>query len=278
MIQEHWKKTMHKCNVLMFAAGLGTRLRPHTYQHPKPAIPLFRIPLGYYLIPYIQKLRIENFIVNTFHLPEQIHQLYQKLDLSIRFSDEREFIRGSAGGLKHAEALLNKNYPILIANSDEVLFAEKEDFLTKALEQHENQKALATLIVMEHPEAGKKFGGIWTKKNSNQVIHIGKDCSEQHVKAWHFVGLQFVSGEILNFIADDSEKNIFYDLMVHYLKTKKVEIFPVSIDWYETGNIQDYLKAKEEISEKIDKKNSIYLSHFENLKKLPLSEISDLTE
>lgn len=273
---------MHKCNMLLFAAGLGTRLRPHTYQHPKPALPMLQIPLGYYLIPYIQKLNIENFVVNTFHLPDQIHQIYQKLNLEIQFSDEKDFIRGSAGGLKYAEHLLNKKKSTLIANSDEILFTENENFLSEALEQHEKNQALATLVVMEHAEAGKKFGGIWTKKdiqsNLERVIHIGKECPEPNAKVWHFVGLQFVSGKILDLISDTSEKNIFYDLLIHHLKTEKIQIFPIKANWYETGNIHDYLTAQKEILEQIKKNNSTYARHYSHLKKLPLSDISDLTQ
>ena len=72
------------CQAFIFAAGLGTRLRPITEKHPKPTIPLFGIPLGYYILPYLDQLLIKKYIANTFHLPEQIHQLYK--------STNKEFI------------------------------------------------------------------------------------------------------------------------------------------------------------------------------------------
>ena len=64
------KKIMNNCDVMMFAAGLGTRLRPATNRHAKPVLPLNQIALGYYALPYLDCLEIKNFVVNTFHLPE----------------------------------------------------------------------------------------------------------------------------------------------------------------------------------------------------------------
>ncbi len=269
---------MRKCNVMLFAAGLGTRLRPYTLNTPKPAIPLLNIPLGYYLYPYLQKLSIEHFIVNTFHLPQKIHQLYKNLDSSIQFSDEVNFIKGSGGGLKQAENQFG-NHPenILICNSDEVLFTKDDDFLNQALRNHILPKALATLIVTQHPLAGSKFGAIWGDDHG-RVIHIGKEAPKEKAHPWHFVGLQILSPMIFSMIPLGEESNIFYDVLIHQLKNHLVQVYPIQADWYETGNLEDYTKAKVEILQKI-KSEPEYRKHFEDLSKIPKlagMQISDL--
>jgi NDP-sugar pyrophosphorylase family protein len=269
------KKTMNKCNVMMFAAGLGTRLRPYTNTNPKPALPLLQIPLGYYSLPYLEKIEIDSFVVNTFHLAEQVHDLYSTINPAVQFSDETDFIKGSGGGLKQAEKIFNSHIPILTMNADEIFFTAETDFLNNALNTHSTNKNFATLIVTEHPEAGHKFGAIWCE--NNKVIHIGKDKPNDTAKPWHFIGLQFLSTEILNQIPQDQETNIFYDVLIHQLKSQNICIYPIKCDWYEVGNITDYQLAKAEIRKNL-KMNSIYQKQFEKLQLLPKSDLSDLTE
>lgn len=265
-----------KVNVLLFAAGLGTRLRPATLETPKPVIPLFGIPMGYYLLPYIIEMPVDKFVVNTFHLPEKIHECYDRLRHSIKFSDETDFIKGSGGGLKQAESILGNQNPILAGNADEVFFTPDSQFLKKALDKHMAENALATLIVMNHPEAGKKFGGIWTESHgSEKVVSIGKEAPTPNARPWHFIGLQILSPEIFSMIETDKELNIFYDVLIHKLPTHKVQIFPVEMDWYELGNLSDYLHAKSEIAAQKDS-NPFYKKHFTKLNALPQSKLSDL--
>ncbi len=267
------KKIMNKCNVMMFAAGIGARLRPATNQHPKPVIPMNQIALGYYTLPYLDAIKIDQFIVNTFYLPEQIHTLYQSVSTSIIFSNETDFIKGSAGGLVQAKKYFNMKVPILAMNADEVFFTAENNFIQNALDKHYAENAQATLIVTEHPEAGHKFNAIWCEDET--VVHIGKDRPSPTAKPWHYIGLQFLSPELLQNISENSELNIFYDVLIYQLKNIKVQIYSIECDWYEVGNIVDYTKAKSEISKQLEI-NSVYISHFEKLKKLPCSQLSDL--
>jgi mannose-1-phosphate guanylyltransferase len=269
------KKIMNKCNVMMFAAGLGTRLIPFTNTNPKPVLPLLQIPLGYYSLPYLEKIEVDSFVVNTFHLAEQVHQLYASINPAVQFSNEKDFIKGSGGGLKQAENKLNSHLPILTMNADEIFFTDESDFLKNALNTHCINKNFATLIVTEHPEAGHKFGAIWCE--NNKVVHIGKDKPNETAKPWHFIGLQFLSNEILNQIPHNQETNIFYDVLIHHLKSENIRIYSIKCDWYEVGNITDYQIAKSKISKNL-KLNPIYQKQFQKLQLLPKSNLSDLTE
>lgn len=263
---------MNACDVFLFAAGLGTRLRPHTNQHPKPVLPLLHYPLGYYPLPYLQGLMVNKFIVNTFHLAPQIHELYSKTNLNPIFSDETGFIKGSAGGLKQAENLLSGN-PILTINADEVLFTQNMNFLSEALNFHLSGNHLATLIVKEHPGVGQEFGGIWCDEDT--VKDIGKKAAPAGLKGWHFIGFQFLSPEILKTLPTGKEANIFYDYLINHLNSKRVKIFPIKGDWFETGNIEDYKKAKSTIANNLNTEK-IYQNFFGKLQALPKSNLADL--
>lgn len=265
---------MSACDVFLFAAGLGTRLRPFTEKNPKPVLPLLSYSLGLYPLPYIEHMPVKNFIVNTFHLPEQVHQLYKKTKFNPQFSDETGFIKGSAGGLKQAEHLFSPNNQILAINADEVMFTNDSDFLKKAFEYHTKNNNLATLIVKEHPGVGKEFGGIWC--DDQTVNKISKTAPENSkLKGWHFIGYQFLSPEVLKMVEKNKETNIFYDILIKQIKTKRVRIFPVQADWYETGNLNDYKKAKAIIAEKSLTQKE-YKDFYSEMKKYPKSELPDL--
>lgn len=267
----------NECNVLLFAAGLGTRLRPYTNDYPKPCWPLFKIPMGYYLLPYMKQLTIKNFVVNTFHLPAKVQGLYHKLNMNIQFSNETDFIKGSGGGYKQASLLFDLRQPTILANADEVLFTEDSAFITQALHQHQLNDHLATLIVMKHEKAGTEFGAIWCEGTT--VKHIGKLSADfTNPQGWlpyHFIGIQILNNRILNEIEDNTESNIFYDVLIYKLNCNKVKIHLIDADWFEMGNVNDYASSKEKISQLKNQKVSV-IEHFKNLEHFPLSDLSDL--
>lgn len=265
---------MSACDVFLFAAGLGTRLRPFTEKNPKPVLPLLSYPLGLYTLPYIEHAPVKNFIVNTFHLPDQVHQLYKKTQFNPQFSDETGFIKGSAGGLKQAEHLFTAGAPILAINADEVMFTKDSDFLKKAYDYHLKNNNLATLIVKEHPGVGHEFGGIWCE---DQTVHnISKTApAGTKLKGWHFIGYQFLSPEVIKLVEKNKETNIFYDILIKQINTNRVKIYPVHADWYETGNLNDYKKAKFAIAEKLLTQKE-YKDFYSEMKKYPMSDLPDL--
>lgn len=181
-------------NVFVLAAGLGTRLRPLTNKFPKPCVPFLNVPLGLHVFRYLHNLEISQLTVNTHYLPEQVKAMYQNqsyFDGAIRFSHEAEIILGSAGGLKQASRHFAKddNENFLLMNSDEVFIGAEPDFLKKAYEQHVKNSSLATIVVMKHPEAGKKFGAIWCE---NSVVKtIGKTSENHLLQPYHYIGMIF---------------------------------------------------------------------------------------
>jgi mannose-1-phosphate guanylyltransferase len=250
---------------MMLAAGLGTRLKPLTLEYPKPCVPFLNVPLGLYQFQYLKHLNISKLIVNTFHLPEKVQQLYQTQPYyrhQIFFSDESKQILGGAGGLKKASPLMKKDLPILLMNADEVYFTQNKTFLQKALEEHINNKSLATVVVIEHPEAGQKFGALWC--DQNEVKDISKTAKHPNLKPWHCIGPIFVSWEILDLILEGQESNIFYDVLIHKLATHRVQIFPIKSDWYETGNPTDYFAATESVLKNLDIETIQFINEYDN--------------
>ena len=271
---------MNACDLFIFAAGIGSRLRPHTEETPKPCIPLFSTPLGFYILPYLEEIPVNNRVINTFHLPDQIKAQYTGTFSNVKFSDEIGSIKGSAGGLKQAESLFSKADSIVAVNADEVFFADDPLFLKKAIEHHQKIKNFATLVVMDHPSVGKEFGGIWC--DGDRIVSIDKKMPESlktkypNLKGWHFIGFQILSNEVLSLINSETEQNIFYDILIQHLSKQKCDIYKVTGDWYETGSVKDYSYAKEKI-QSLKSSDAKYKWLFEKLNRLPKSPLPDIS-
>lgn len=223
--------------------------------------------MGLYAFRYLQHLPLDVCVANTFHLPDQIKELYQNqpyYQKEIFFSDEKEKILGSAGGLKQASLFFSNSETILMMNADEVFFAQQSDFLQHAYQQHLKNKNLATLVVTEHPEAGKKFGAIWAQ--NNRVFEIGKTSAQNHLRPWHYIGIIFLNKKVLSLIPENKETNIFYDVLVHQLTNNSIEIFKIDCRWYETGNGGDYLNATEDALKNLDKQTLDFIQKYDSSK------------
>lgn len=242
-------------NVFVLAAGLGTRLRPLTNKIPKPCVPFLNVPLGLHVFRYLHDLEVSQLTVNTHYLPDQVKAMYQNQSYfngPVKFSHEGEFILGSAGGLKQASQYFantgNENF--LLMNSDEVFVGAEPDFLKKAYDQHVKNNSLATIVVMKHPEAGKKFGAVWCEGSA--VKTIGKTTENASLQPYHYIGMIFFNAKVLSLIPENKETNIFYDILNHHMQNDQVRIYEISCDWYETGNPADYLSATQQVLKKID--------------------------
>ena len=106
---------------MIFAAGLGTRLKPLTDTMPKALVPVGGQPLLRHVIMKLKKSGYERIVVNVHHFADQIIdylRLNDNFGLDIRISDEREQLLETGGGIKKALPLFDPSEPILIHNVD----------------------------------------------------------------------------------------------------------------------------------------------------------------
>ena len=106
---------------MIFAAGLGTRLKPLTDTMPKALVPVGGQPLLWHVIMKLKKSGYERIVVNVHHFADQIIdylRLNDNFGLDIRISDEREQLLETGGGIKKALPLFDLSEPILIHNVD----------------------------------------------------------------------------------------------------------------------------------------------------------------
>ena len=107
-------------NVLIFAAGLGTRLRPLTDTRPKALVEVCGKPLLWHVIQKVISAGATEIVVNVHHFGEQIidYLAHHDFGVPIRVSDEREKLLDTGGGLRQALSLFSNDAPVLIHNVD----------------------------------------------------------------------------------------------------------------------------------------------------------------
>ena len=106
---------------MIFAAGLGTRLKPLTDTMPKALVRVGGEPLLWHIIQKLKASGYERLVVNVHHFAEQIVDYLKANDnfgLDIRISDETSGLLETGGGIKKALPLFDPSEPILIHNVD----------------------------------------------------------------------------------------------------------------------------------------------------------------
>jgi NDP-sugar pyrophosphorylase family protein len=113
---------------MIFAAGLGTRLKPLTDTLPKALVPLAGKTLLQWQIEKLKAAGIRDIVVNIHHFPDMIINYLKDNDnfgCNIQVSDERDMLLETGGGLRKAKELLASSpnspitsSPILICNVD----------------------------------------------------------------------------------------------------------------------------------------------------------------
>ncbi len=105
---------------MIFAAGLGTRLRPLTDTRPKALVSVGGHPLLWHVLSKLSAAGYERVVVNVHHLADQIEDYLRVNDfgLDVLVSDERTELLETGGGIKHARHFFDEDSPVLIHNVD----------------------------------------------------------------------------------------------------------------------------------------------------------------
>jgi NDP-sugar pyrophosphorylase family protein len=133
---------------MIFAAGLGTRLKPLTDNLPKALIPIAGKPLLEHVILKLKVSGFDEIIVNVHHFPDQIINFLKANDnfgIRIEVSDERDLLLDTGGGIRKAAWFFDDGNPFLVHNVDILSNVD----LKALYNQHLRTNSLATLVVSQ---------------------------------------------------------------------------------------------------------------------------------
>lgn len=134
---------------MILCAGLGTRLRPWTLEHPKALVPVGVIPMLKRVSDRLYSMGFDDQTVNVHHFAEQVVDYVKGGNLiasDIHISDEYQELLDTGGGILHAERYLAKDEePFLVHNVDILSDAD----LNMVYENHRRSGRDVTLLVSD---------------------------------------------------------------------------------------------------------------------------------
>ena len=190
---------------MVFAAGLGTRLRPLTDTMPKALVRVGGEPLLRHVLLRLKDAGFERVVVNIHHFPDQmISYLHGQddLGLDIRISDERDGLLETGGGIKKALPLFDPESPILIHNVDILSNAD----LATLYDQAERNPCGGTLLVSQRQtkryllfDDDMRLRG-WTN------IETGEVRGAQAPNRLAFSGIHVLTPQAFPYFADEEDR------------------------------------------------------------------------
>ena len=258
MILSRFSKTQEKADVgfpfrlqglraMILAAGMGTRLKPFTNEHPKALAIVNGKTILQRNIEYLASFGIKEIIINVHHFPKQIIELIKKnhgFGSDITFSDESEEVLETGGGIKKAAWFFeNNNNPFVVMNVDILTDLN----LHEMMDQHIKMKPLATLAVTQRTTSRyflfDENGGLcgWENKATSEK-KMSREAGVISEKA--FSGLQILSPQIFSLIKNQGRFSIV-DTYLDLAKTHTIlEYDHTGTKLIDVGKPENILRAE----------------------------------
>ena len=178
---------------MVFAAGLGTRLRPYTNDRPKALVEVQGKTLLEIVLRRLQSFGVEEVVVNVHHFADQVESFlheHENFGLKLHISDERDLLLDTGGGLLKAKPHL-MGAPFLIHNVDILTNLD----LNELYAQHLYDPCLSTLAVrkretsrfLEFDTRGRLSGWVNKKTGERKISREAKETTE-----WAYSGIAVI--------------------------------------------------------------------------------------
>ena len=207
---------------MIFAAGLGTRLKPLTDTMPKALVPVAGKPMLEHVINKLKNAGFDEIIINVHHFAEQIIDFLQannNFGITIHISDETNKLLDTGGGIKKAAPFLNE--PCLIHNVDILSNTDLKALFDYHLKSGNDSTLLVsprkTVRYLLFNEENRLCG--WINKDSLQTKPEGFIYQPDIQKEYAFSGIHVISPNL--FQEMDDKWTGKFSIMDFYLQTCK---------------------------------------------------------
>ena len=134
---------------MVLAAGLGTRLRPLTYEIPKPMVPVLDRPVMAHILDLLARHDFAEVIANLHYFPDSIRAYFGEGELSYHYEEE---LLGTAGGVRACAEFFGEDAFLVISGD-----ALTDIDLTAFAARHREAGGVATLAVKQVPDT-REYG------------------------------------------------------------------------------------------------------------------------
>lgn len=239
---------------MIFAAGLGTRLKPLTDTMPKAMVPVAGKPLLQHVIEKLKRSGFNEIIINVHHFAEQIIDYVRannSFDIRIEFSDESEKLLDTGGGIKKASWFFNDGKPFLIHNVDIVSNTDLQGFY----QQHLSGNASATLVASERETSryllfdhNNTLKG-WINEKTNEIKSPYENFDTSTFTKLAFSGIHIINPRIFSYFHQFGDAFSIIDFYLSICNTEAIKAYtPENFKTMDVGKIDSLPKVEEFIS------------------------------
>jgi len=221
----------------ILCAGFGKRLNPLTLDTPKPLIKFNNITVLETCINLIESLGIQQIIINTFYLRDQIHSFInnKKFRSKILIVEDGDEILDTGGGINNMMKHTNEEN-VLIFNPDTIW---KKNYTNEIIEMEKlyfsNQLKNILLLVKKELSFDKNLSGDFDLID-NLII-------KNNDRKFIYTGCQIINKKILSDYKDKnfSISNLWNDL----IKKKELYGFETTKEFYHLTDLETFKKLQD---------------------------------
>ena len=221
----------------ILAGGKGTRLRPITYEIPKPMVPIKGRPLLEHTIDLLRKHDVRDIIIAIGYLGHKIKEYFgdgSKFGVRIKYIEEDEAL-GTAGALRLAKPLLNESF--LMLNGDNLIDLDIDAFY----EFHKEGGGLATIALTTVDDPSSYGVAVLNGFRIEEFIEKPKNPPSKLISA----GVYVLEPSIIDLIPR-GHAMLETDVFPKIIETGKLLGYPFQGQWFPTDNTERYERAIKE--------------------------------
>lgn len=220
--------------VLLMAAGLGTRLRPFTAQKTKILMPVLGIPVVQFAVDALRAAGVKTLVANVHHDPQNTIKGLQAIDhksSSLFISDESQELLGTAGGIRKAISLMNQA-PFFLSNADAICDLDWLKLEAQHQKLREQYGVILTLAVFSSAPKGGFYREIFMDSQNELITHLG-NLSEGKP---FYVGAAILEPEALSEVPASGPAEFVPTILMPAIQKGKAGAFFTQGIWLDIGS------------------------------------------
>lgn len=235
---------------MVFAAGLGTRLKPLTDTMPKALVPVGGRPLIEHVLLRLKAAGFERIVVNVHHFGQQIIDFLDansNFGLDIRISDERAELLETGGGIKKACPLFDADSPVLIHNVDilsnlslEALWNEAVSQQTTTLAISRRESASGRYLLFD---AQRRLVG-WTNTRTEEVRSPFDDALQRATLKAPFAGIHVIHPTLFPLMDTWPERFSIIDFYLSACRDHTINAYMADFSLIDVGKLDSLAQAE----------------------------------
>lgn len=227
---------------MIFAAGLGTRLRPLTDNLPKALVPVGGKPMLEHVILRLKAAGFTHIVINVHHFGQKIIDFLEEkknFGVAIDISDERDALLDTGGGIRKAAGYFRKGNSVLVHNVDILSGAD----LAGLYEIHNGSQAAASLWVSKRSTSryllfdGQNRLCGWENTKTGEVKSPFPGFCPTRYEAYAFGGIHVISSALLERMQEWEEKFSVIDFYLSVAGEAEIRACPApaGVFWMDLG-------------------------------------------